>query len=126
MAILLDHVPIGVAPGPAHTLSLIAIPDTASTLRIRLARCTTLRANTWPDATTLTSVRLFVLSNGSSSFGDNGGFASQGGIHRRQSGDEAVESTFRCPLSAGIGRQLQVTISVEGPPVLSALTVEVE
>jgi len=129
VAILIDHQNINIASGTQEFKVPTDIADTTTSFTIRLARCTSVNKNFWPNASTAVNAQLFLSNDGGLTYPRGAGaFTAVGGIITGPTGGELTESVAgpgTIPAPVGPGWQIKGVITVTNGPLRSQITVEV-
>jgi hypothetical protein len=100
------------------------VSDSLSNVTARLKRCTAATPTFWCNEATAVRMKLFVSTDGGSSYVQSCGFGASGGTLTNRQGQEIPESWVLCQLPAGTSRRLRAEVAVENGPLVSELTLE--
>lgn len=123
MAVLVNHSPLTIAVG-AMAFGPVVVPNSLTTLDIRLARFTTATPLFWPLDTTTIAVSVEMSYDGGQTFRLLCGMTVAGGLATEKDGSEAAETTLHFTAQRQPNRRLRLDMEVKGSVLVSELTIE--
>lgn len=134
MQILVDALPVNLQNGDNETAP-VNVPDGLTDFDFRLERDTAVTPASWPSVSTLLWFNVYISFDGGATWefqagtGEraNGGGGIAGGIVKLRDGtDRPFQSINATGCRLGLGRKIKSTLSVQGGPLVSKLTVIVQ
>ena len=104
------------ASGDSQMLE-VPIPDDSTEYEVRIARCTALQSQIWPDPETFVLVTTeYRVDGGAWQTLVNGEVEGWGGVAKNKFNQDIPWMRFSGHIPAGVNRELRGTITVEGGP----------
>jgi len=128
MARVLGPLDIVIATG-SQVFGPLTVPNNVHRLIIRLARNTSITPLIWPLASTTIDCQVEGSFDSGSTFRPIFGFTAVGGILPNRDGGELEETTAQMTLpdrTPPETREIRTTLTVDGGPLVSRLTVDID